>query len=85
VSGAITNGNLALVPEPLFKQQHYSIAELSEKWDLCPNTIRRWFEDEPDVLKISVGYRRGKSHRVTLRIPEAVAERVHRERCRSKV
>ncbi|MBI3896084.1 MAG: hypothetical protein HY313_09155 [Acidobacteria bacterium] len=72
-------------PSPLHLQRHFHVRELAELWGVSPNTARRWFEKEPDVLRISLGYRRGKDHKVCLRIPESVAERVHRRRCRLDV
>ena len=72
-------------PVPPHLQRHFHVNELAELWGMSSNTVRRWFEEEPDVLKISVGYRRGKEHRVCLRIPESVAERVHRKRCKAEV
>ena len=71
---------LTEIPIPLHLQRHFHVHELAKLWGVAPNTTRRWFENEPGVLKISIGYRRGKDHRVCLRIPESVAERVHRER-----
>ena len=70
---------------PLYRQKHFHVNELAELWGTSAHTVRRWFEDEPDVLRITVGYRRGKDHKVCLRIPESVAERVHRQRCRADV
>lgn len=58
--------------------KHYTPAELAKAWNVSLDTIRSIFRDEPGVLKIgSTGsrYRRGY---ITLRIPEQVAERVHR-------
>ncbi len=72
-------------PVPLHLQKHFHVNELAKLWGVAPNTARRWFEDEPDVMKITTGYRRGKDHRVCLRIPESVAERVHRQRCKGEV
>ena len=65
---------------PLHLQRHFHVKELAELWGVSQNTAQRWFEDEPDVLRITVGYRRGKDHRVCLRVPESVAERVHKQR-----
>lgn len=82
------NGSYALPTEnpfPLHLQRHFHVNELAELWGMSPNAVRRWFEDEPDVLKITVGYRRGKDHRICLRIPESVAKRVHRKKCRAEV
>lgn len=72
-------------PIPLHLQRHFHVNELAKLWGVAPNAVRRWFENEPDVLKISVGYRRGKDHRVCLRIPESVAERVYRKQCQVEV
>ena len=61
--------------------QHYTPAELAEKWHFSPNTIRRLFQEEPGVLKITAGPRSPKNvrrrHLVQLRIPARVAMRVH--------
>ena len=51
-------------PVPLHLEKHFHVSELAELWGASPNTVSRWFENEPDVLKISVGYRRGQDHRV---------------------
>jgi len=58
------NSELAI---PLHLQKHFHVNELAELWGASPNTVRRWFENEPGVLKISMGYRRGKDYRVCLR------------------
>jgi hypothetical protein len=42
------------------------------------DTIRRLFEREPGVLVIERARSRNARHYRTLRIPESVAERVHR-------
>ena len=61
--------------------RHFTVAELAEIWKLDETTIRRIFQDEPGVLKIGKSNRRdGKRDYITLRIPEAVALRVYRER-----
>jgi transposase-like protein len=62
-------------------ERHYTVAELARLWQLDQSTVRRVFQDEPGVLKLGRGTR-GKRAYVTLRIPESVAERVHRERSR---
>jgi hypothetical protein len=63
----------------LVDEKHHTPAELGKSWALSAETIRRLFENEPGVLKISnasapTGRRRYK----TLRIPASVAARVHR-------
>ena len=60
-------------------EKHYAPDELAELWGLSMETVRAIFRDEPGVLKIGKTgskYRRGY---VTLRIPEEVAERVHKK------
>jgi hypothetical protein len=62
-----------------YAEHHYSPAELAELWGLSPDSVRRLFESEPDVLvveSVSGRYRRRRYR--TLRIPASVAERVHR-------
>ena len=64
-------------------EKHYTVQELAELWNISPDTIRRWFRDDPGVMKIgkgtrrtSRGYVRGRYH---LRIPESVAIRMHQQ------
>jgi hypothetical protein len=60
------------------EQKHFSPAELAKAWGVSVETIRSIFRTEPGVLKLGktgAKYRRGY---VTLRIPEEVAQRVHR-------
>jgi hypothetical protein len=59
-------------------ERHYSPAELAELWNLSVDTLRRLFVNEPGVLQIS-SQRRGRRNYATMRIPETVAERVHRK------
>src|SRR5688572_7838782 len=66
--------NLAQVP--LYMQKHFTIQEL-DHWGVNRVTLTEWFRDEPDVLKVGYGYRRGRNGRVTLRIPESVVARVY--------
>lgn len=66
-------------------EKHYSVQELAELWSLSPKTVRRMFEDEPDVMKVSLprllsGERKHKPH-TQLSIPASVATRVHKDRC----
>ena len=61
--------------------KHYSPQELANLWGLDESTIRRLFIDEPGVLRVGRTKRTGcKRAYVTLRIPEPVASRFHRER-----
>lgn len=63
-------------------ERHYTPRQLADRWSLSTDTIRRMFENEPGVLKFGSNGRRGKRRKMTLRIPESVAERVHSERSR---
>jgi len=62
----------------LMAEKHYAPDELAELWGVSTETIRSIFRDEPGVLKIgSTGSRHRRGY-ITLRIPQEVAERVHR-------
>jgi hypothetical protein len=61
-------------------ERHFTVLEVSELWQLHPDTVRKMFRDQPGVLKIGGKERRGKQGYVTLRIPESVLARVHAER-----
>ena len=59
----------------------YTPRELSQMFKFDERTIRRWFIDEPGVLKFGKEDRRdGKRQYVTLRIPSSVAMRVYNQR-----
>src|ERR1700674_3468187 len=57
---------------------HLAPAELAEKWGVSVETIRVIFREEPGVLKIGRPPTKFRRRYFTLRIPESVAERVHR-------
>jgi hypothetical protein len=59
-------------------ERHYTAAELSKLWFFSENTIRRLFIKEPGVLKIIHQATRLKRGYTSLRIPERIAQRVHR-------
>ena len=60
-------------------EKHYTVLELAELWNLSENTIRRIFENEPGVLRWGSREGRFKRRYTTLRIPETVVLRVHRQ------
>jgi hypothetical protein len=65
-------------PEIGVSGHHYSPVELAGAWGVSVETVRSIFREEPGVLKLGktgTKYRRGY---FTLRIPQEVAERVHR-------
>lgn len=61
----------------LVAEKHFTPTELGQIWGVDAETIRNIFRTEPGVLKI--GSNNAKRSYVTLRIPESVAERVHRK------
>lgn len=64
-------------------ERHWTPQELAEIWKLDTSTVRKIFADEPGVLKVGKSGRRdGRRDYVTLRIPDSVAAKVHRERTR---
>lgn len=60
-------------------EKHYSVSELAKLWKLSETTIRRMFETEPGVIVWGTGEARFKRKYRTLRIPERVVARVHRQ------
>ncbi|HEV2133139.1 MAG TPA: hypothetical protein VGR47_02650 [Terracidiphilus sp.] len=63
---------------PLALERHFTVAELSKRWFFSENTIRRLFRREPGVVKITRPQTRSKREYTSIRIPERIAERVHR-------
>jgi hypothetical protein len=59
-------------------EKHYSVAELAKLWFLSESTVRRIFINEPGVLKLAHHETRYKRRYTTLRIPERIAQNVHR-------
>jgi AraC-like DNA-binding protein len=61
-------------------ERHYSVSEIAKMWALSEKTVRRMFEDEEGVLQWGTPETRRKRGYITLRIPESVLLRVHRQR-----
>jgi hypothetical protein len=78
------SGAPPFIPNGMF-ERHFSPRTLAELWGFSEDTIQRWFEDEPGVLKCGSEGGRGKPRRVSLRIPEAVAARVYHARTQARV
>ena len=57
-------------------EQHFRPAQLAKLWGCGEETVRKMFDREPGVLRLG---ERGALRRA-MRIPQSVAERVHRER-----
>jgi hypothetical protein len=63
-------------------ERHFSPKTLAEIWNFSEDTIQRWFEDEPGVLKHGEtgDAKRGKRRKVYLRIPESIALKIYKDR-----
>jgi hypothetical protein len=59
-------------------ERHFAVAEIAEMRNLSPDRVRKMFQDEPGVLVIGDRNPRHRRRYVTLRIPYAVLQRVHR-------
>ena len=79
----IYKGNDVLSSVDMAVERHFSIQELAALWNLSEKTIRRLFENEPGVVEIGRAEERFRRAYVTRRIPESVAQRVHRRLRRS--
>lgn len=58
----------------------YTPKELAVEWKLSVNSVRRLFQDEPGVFILGDCNPRGKRGYCTMRISEATALKVWRER-----
>ena len=58
-------------------EKHFRPQDLVKTWNLSLRTIKRMFEGEPGVLKISLTRGLKPAARGTWRIPESVVRRVH--------
>ena len=59
-----------------FNEPVFTSEELARSRKLHPATVRKLFVDEPGVIRLGHGGRRGRRQYFTLRIPHSVAERV---------
>jgi hypothetical protein len=71
-----------MMPKHQLLERHFSPRTLAEVWGFSEDTILRWFEDVPGVLKCGTEAGRGKRRKITIRIPESVALAVYSERIR---
>jgi len=74
----LSSPQMSVEPEPV-TERHFSPAELATAWGVSEETIRSIFRTESGVLKIGKTGSRYRRGYVTLRIPESVAQRVHRK------
>jgi len=75
---APAHNSLTAQDSSMIAEHHYAPEELGAAWGLSADTIRRLFEGEPGVLIIERPRSRSARRYRTMRIPEWVAERVHR-------
>ena len=59
------------------KEVHYAPDELAELWGVSAETVRNVFREEASVLRITQPNEKKRKY-VLMRIPESVAERVHK-------
>jgi hypothetical protein len=59
-------------------EEHFSPRDLATKWGVSEKVVRNVFRNEEGVLKIGRNGSRSRQGYWTLRIPQSVAERVHR-------
>ena len=60
-------------------QRHYTVTEIAVMWNLSKDAVRRMFQNEPGVLVLGGCFSGNKRRYTTLRIPQSVLERVHRQ------
>lgn len=66
------------MPDSHASERHFSVKEIAALWGLSEDAARRLFEKESGVLVLS-NSKPGKRRYRTFRIPESVAQRVHRK------
>lgn len=62
----------------MFEERHFTVAEVAVMWNLSKDVVRRLFQDEPGVLILPNCARGSKRRYATIRIPQSVADRLHR-------
>ena len=75
---SVGSNNPPVIFSQAVTERHYSPEDLGKLWNFSGDTVRRLFEREPGVLVIERARSRNARRYRTLRIPESVAERVHR-------
>jgi len=63
----------------LHMSAHYAVAEIAEMWNLSKDAVHRIFQNEPGILVLGSRMKGRKRPYTTLRIPQSVLERVHRQ------
>jgi len=65
------------IPMPVWAERHYEVNEMASFWSLSHDSITRMFRNEPGVVVVTPRKRAGHRTRITLRIPQHVADRVY--------
>jgi hypothetical protein len=60
-------------------EKHFTVEEIAALWQVSKDTARRLFTREPGVVALTNTRLSSRRRYVTLRIPESVVERVHRQ------
>jgi hypothetical protein len=60
-------------------ERHYAPNELAELWGISGKVIREIFKNEQGVLRIDRPEQRNKRGYCSMRIPESIAIRMHRQ------
>jgi hypothetical protein len=71
---------IAIEPQPVVIDPHYSPQFFAELWGTSPSTVIRWFQDMEGVLKLNKPAKNGKRTRIELRIPYSLAMFEYRRR-----
>ena len=67
-------------PRSVALERHFTVPEVARRWGMSEKSIRRFFANEPGVLKWGSPETRKKRGYCNLRIPESVLIRVHQRR-----
>jgi hypothetical protein len=67
-------------PRSIALERHFTVSEVARRWGMSEKSVRRFFADEPGVLKWGSPETRMKRGYCNLRIPESVLIRVHQRR-----
>lgn len=67
-------------PRSTALERHFTVTEIAKRWGMSEKSVRRFFADEPGVLKWGSHETHKKRGYCNLRIPESVLIRVHQRR-----
>lgn len=74
----IDDGSAA--PRSVALERHFTVPEVARCWGMSEKSVRRFFANEPGVLRWGSPETRKKRGYCNLRIPESVLIRVHQRR-----